>query len=324
MKKLLIAFLLLSTTAGYAQIQVGSRVIPSMNIAGKIGKAEMAEFKKSTTIFTLQFKDFDHIEDFQKAIAKVWTVTPFKIVRPDELGDYMKEGYSIFMYGSILIEKNGVVKGTHLFDELWLPRVKKNGKINRELLARITLYPDFDAVKEGSQTYGILDGKEKRSKKGNYLYNEAHFYNWNAGFLMGYLKVVNDGLTSEVERGPYSEMTDKAAMSKLKTDTLYIPDYIYTKFNMFTGAETAKDDQDDSDIKSNYPYPFKVLPAAELSDLILNSKKPIKYLTYTKSSTDKFLNIFDSETGKMIFARYVKVSYNFKNKDLRRVEKAID
>lgn len=323
MKKLLLACLLLSATTGYAQIQVGSRAIPSMNIAGKIGKTEMVDFKKSTTIFTLQFKDFDHIEDFQKAIAKVWTVTPFKIVKPDEIGNYMKEGYSIFMYGSIVAMKNGQVVSTHLYDELWLPHVKKNGKVKKEFLARITLFPDFDAMKEGSRGFGMFDGKARREKE-NYLYNDAHFYNWNAGFLMGYLKTVNDGLANWEGRGPFSEMTDKAAMAQLKTDTLYIPDYIFTKFNMFTGAEKENDDHSDSDLKDYYPYPIKVLPAEELSQMILNSKKPIKYLTYIKSSTDKFLNIFDSQTEKMIFSRYIKVSYNFKSKDMKRIAKEIE
>lgn len=318
MKKLLLACLLLNSSIGFAQIQIGSREIPSMNIAGKIGKSEMEEFKKSTTVFVLEFKDFDHIEDFQKAITKVWTVTPFKIVKPDEVGNYMQEGYSIFMYGSIIITKGASVVGSRIYDELWLPNVKKNGKIKKKFLARITLNPDADAYMAGSNGYGVLD------KKKNGLYYKGHFFNWNAGFLMGYLKTVNDALAIGQERGIFTETTDKVAMQQLKKDTLYIPDYIYLRYNMFTHKYSMVDSKDDEGIEKNYPYPFRVLPAEELSQMILDSNKPIKYLTYISSGTDKFLNVFDSKTGKMIYGNYVSASYFFKSKDMKRIAKIIE
>jgi hypothetical protein len=55
----------------------------------------------------------------------------------------------------------------------------------------------------------------------------------------------------------------------------------------------------------------------------VNSTQPIKYLVYTRSSTDKFINVFESN-GKLLYARYVKISYNFKNKDLSKLAKTID
>jgi len=326
MKKILCSILMLSASLTYGQIQIGSNEIPTMNRPGKISSSSMNDFKKSTTIFTLQFKDYAKLQDYEKAIGKVWKITPFKIVKPDEMPQYMKEGYSIFSFGGYLVQRQGsstTTSNMHLAYDLWLPDMKKNGNVKQDFLARISIFANPDAFSTAMKGLGFTN-KKFSSKMTSFLYKEAELYNWNPGFLMGYLKTVNDRLTENNERGPFSEETDKTAMSKLKNDTLYIPDYVYIRYKMFSGSESVKDDQDETDIKKIYPYPFRILPAAELNQLILEEGKSIKYLTYVKSSTDKFLNIFDSKTGKLIFARYVKLSYNFKNKDLARVEKAID
>ncbi|MFT4062995.1 MAG: hypothetical protein QM642_11645 [Edaphocola sp.] len=47
-------------------------------------------------------------------------------------------------------------------------------------------------------------------------------------------------------------------------------------------------------------------------------------MVYTQSSTDKYINVYESGTGKMLYAEYVKISYNFKYKDLARLAKSID
>ena len=47
--------------------------------------------------------------------------------------------------------------------------------------------------------------------------------------------------------------------------------------------------------------------------------RPVKYLVYVKGSTDKY----DSRKG-LLYDRYVKLSYNFKNRDLAKLAKVID
>lgn len=321
-KYFLIISLLLSSLAN-AQIHVGSKEIPAMNSAGKISTETYSSYKKSITLFTLQYKDYAQKQAFENAIAKVWTVTPFQIIQPEELGTYLnKGGYSAFTFGGYVVQKQ---KGStlHLTYDLNFYELNKKDKLKESQLARISLSSDFETYKKAMKYSGSLLNKSKNTLM-SYIYNEAVFVNWNPGFLMGYLKEVNDLLVSEKERGPYTEETNKTMLTKLKTDTLYIPDYIFIKYNAFTGASSDPDEVDESDLFKAYPYPVKILPADKLNDLILNSESPVHYLVYAQSGTDKFLSVYENKTGKLLLNRYIKVSYNFKNKDLSRISKEIE
>lgn len=310
-----------------AQIQIGSNEIAAMNRAGGISKDEMAALKQATTLFTLPYKDYKQQQEFEEAIKSVWTITPFRIIKPDEMGQYMKQGgYAIFSFGGFMTTHGGSAPSTtnmHLAYDLWMPEVKKNGNIKQHYFSRILIYPDNETF------FTAMRNKGKRNddfsaKMITYLYNDAIIYNWSAGLLSGYLKEVNDHLLQDDERGPFTEETDRKALSRLKNDTLYVPDYVNVKFNMFNGAEAADDDGADEDMKQAYPFPVKLVSSAKLNELILDRNKPIKYLVYVKSSTDKYINVYDSGTGGLLYARYVKLSYNFKNKDLGKLAKTID
>lgn len=299
-----------------------------MNNPGKISKADLESFKKTTTLFTLQYKDYNDKIAFEKAIHAVWTITPFEIIRPDEMEDYIpKGGYSIFSFGGYVVNANNTHASSpfsmHLAYDLWMPDITKKGKVNEQFFARIQIYPDNKTLYTA-----INNQSKKKSDFSNimisFLYNDAIIYNWGPGYLKGYLKLINDRLLADDERGPFSEMENETALTKLKTDTLYVPDYVRIKFNMFTGAENEDDGDVDEEIKKAYPFPVKFVSSGELNNLILNGEEPIKYLIYTKSSTDKFINVFDSKNNELIYARYVKISYNFKNKDLGKLAKAVD
>jgi hypothetical protein len=315
---------LLSPLFSNAQIQIGSNEVATMNKAGGISKADMEALKATTTLFTLQYKDYNDKVAYEKAIRAVWTITPFQIVRPDELGDYMKKkNYSIFSFGGFVTSRTGPsMTSIHIAYDLWMPEPKKNGKMDQKYFARVQIYPDNKTI------YAAYSNKFKKqsdfsSTMLSFIYNEANIYSWGPGYIKGYLQLVNDRLSADDERGPFTEVEDNKALASLKTDTLYVPDYVKVKFNMMTGSE-KEDDGADEDMKEAYPYPVKFLSAGELNNLILNGDKPIKYLVYIKSSTDKFINIYDSKNNKLIYAQYVPVSYNFKNKDLKKLARAID
>lgn len=309
-----------------AQIQIGSNEIASMNRAGRISEDDLAALKKTTTLFTLPYKDYKQQQQFEEAIAAVWTITPFRIIKPDEMGQYIKqEGYSVFSFGGFMTTHGGSAPSSsnmHLAYDLWLPEVKKNGNVKQQYFARILIYPDNETFFTAMRNSG-RKGSDFSSKMLSFLYNDAVIYNWSAGLLKGYLKKVNDHLAKRDERGPFTEEEDKQALSALKRDTLYVPDYVRVKFNMFTGAETADDDADD-DLKKAYPFPVKIVTKEQLDALLLQKDKSVKYLVYVKSSTDKYINVYDSGSGKMLYARYVKLSYNFKNKDLGKLAKVVD
>lgn len=326
-RSFILLLLLILDHFAIAQIQIGSNEIPTMNRAGNISPHELEEFKKTTTLFTLQYKDYAQQQQFEKAIRAVWTITPFKIIKPDEIGNYTNKGnYSFFSFGGFMIQHQGsatLTSSMHLSYDLWLPDVKKNGKINQRFFSRIWLYPNNETFITAMKGNGLRN-KDFNERMLSFLYDHALLYNWGAGFLKGYLKTVNDRLLARDERGPFSKETDRKALRSLKQDTLYIPDYVYIHFNALTGAEVKTNDETDENLQKAYSLPIKVVPAAMINEMILNGNKTVKYLLYIKSSTDKFINVFDGNTGMLIYARYIKISYNFKNKDLSRLEKSVD
>jgi len=324
----LIALLfLLSMGTVNAQIQVGSNEIATMNRAGKIAAGDMAAFKKTTTLFTLPFKDYDQVKVFEQAISAVWTITPFRVIRPDEMNEYLnKEGYSIFSFGGYLSQRQGGLanpSNMHLAYDLWMPEQKKNGNIKQNYFARILIYPDNQTFFAAMKNAGKKNADYSRQMI-SFIYNDAVIYNWGPGFLKGYLYTVNKRLSENEERGPYSEEEDEKALKLLKTDTLYVPEYVRVKYNPFTGAENEDEDKDSDEIKDAYPFPLKFVSDKELNDLILDKGRSVRYLVYTRSSTDKYINVFDSGSGRLLYARYGKLSYNFKNKDLAKLAKAAD
>ncbi len=322
MKTLGYLWLLCLPLITHAQIQVGSNQIATANRPGKIKPAELERLKQTTTLFTFPYKSYEDLEAYEAAIRSVWTLTPFKVIKPDEMKSFMgQEGYSFFSFGGfITVRENAGANNMHLAYDLWLPG--KGGKGRHSYFARIMIYPDnqtfFTAMRNVNRRKDDFS-----SRMLSFVYNDAVLYNWGPGFLKGYLRKVNDQLLAKDERGPYSEEADKPALARLKTDTLYIPDYVFIKFNMFVGSEKKDEEADESDLGKTYPFPVKIVPAEELNKMILTAQTPFLYLTYTKSSTDKYINVYSSE-GNLLYARYTALSYNFKYKDLGKLAKLID
>lgn len=324
MKKIVTLLLMVSGISLHAQIQIGSNEIPTMNRPGKISNSQLADFKKTTTVFTLQFKDYEQKAQFEQAIASVWKITPFKIVKPDDLGKYMGKGYSVFSFGGVSVQqqwKDIAPSSMHLSYDLWLPEQKNNGNVKQAYLAKIWLSPSNTSVFENKKNSNSRQ-KSYSQKMLSFIYSEAVFYNWSPGYLKGYLKLVNDRLEKGAELGPYSDFEDENKLAKLRKDTLYIPEYVFIQFNKFTGKEHLEMPEN-GELQKYYPYPHRVVTTDELNQLILSGNS-VKYLVYVKSSTDKFVDVYDGQSGELLYAEHESMSYNFKEKDLKEIAKEVD
>lgn len=321
-------FLVLNFAIGNAQIQVGSaEIMKPLGAPGKIKDSEYEALKKTTTLFTLQFADYDQEAIFEAAIKRVWTVTPFKIISPSEIGQYAaKPGYSFFTFGGYMIttNHNGMANDyryLHYTYDLWMPNPKKkNG--DRWLFGRYYVYTDYNAYTK-SRFYSNTNNKKFSSMLTEYMYNDALIYNWGPAYLIGYLKEINDCLIAEETRNVFDDVSYKQSLKSLAKDTLYVPDYVNIQFNMFSGAEKVDDEKDD-ELSEAYKFPIRFVTTAELSKLILDESRSIKYLVYTRSGSYKWVSVFESGTGKMLYTEKAQMSYNFKRKDLRKIAKLID
>ena len=66
-----------------------------------------------------------------------------------------------------------------------------------------------------------------------------------------------------------------------------------------------------------------MISTEELSEKILEDTDPFYYLVYIKSSTDKYVTIYNSVTGDIVYSRYKPLSYNFKGSDLKSLMEII-
>lgn len=310
-----------------AQIQIGSAETPVMNNAGKLSKEDIDAFKKTTTVFSIQSADSAYIVDFENAIKKVWTITPFVVVTADKIRTYSKLGKYSFAtfdgYGTQRQSSTMTSTNTHISYDIWIPRIKNGELKGQDLFARIALHCDFNTYAESNNLFTTFGKRKANDKFMKFMYNEAVFYNWSPGILMGNLHVVNQALSEGKTRGIFSPIKNKEALLPLVKDTLFVPNYVNIHFNMFNGNEKMDEEKESNSSKNNYPFVVQYLETKELSDKILNSSKKFYYLVYVKSSTDKFVSVYTSD-GIEIYSDYTPISYNFKSKDLKAIAKMID
>lgn len=106
-------------------------------------------------------------------------------------------------------------------------------------------------------------------------------------------------------------------MSKLSHDTLFVPDYVLVKFNMFNGDESQRHAVDE--LFKDYPYPYEILHPDLLSERIAAGQ--VRYVfDYVKSSSDNYIRIYELSKGK-IYQEYKSISYNLSSKDLKKIVK---
>lgn len=329
-KKLLLPFLFsLSICTATAQIQIGSAESPVMNNAGKLSKEDIDAFKKTTTIFSIQSADSAHIVDFENAIKKVWTITPFVVVTADKVRTYSKLGKYSFAtfdgYATRRQNQHGIITSTntHFSYNIWIPNIKNGEVKGQDLFARIALHCDFNTYAASNNLFSTFGNRKANEKFMKFMYNEAVFYNWSPGILMGNLHVVNQALLEGKTRGIFTFIKNKESLLPLAKDTLFVTNYVNIHFNMFNGNEKMDDEKESASSKNNYPFVVQFLETKELSDKILNSSKKFYYLVYVKSSTDKFVSVYTSD-GNEIYSDYTEISYNFKSKDLKAIAKIIE
>ena len=334
MKKTILSLLFLCfCNALFAQFQVGDAQVPTGGRAGSLDDDDLAMFKKSTTIFVVQAGDKGRMEDFNKSIADVWKITPYRVITPDSLRFFQGRNYSWFTFGGFTVEHRSPsmsYSNTHISYDLTIPEYNKRGEQKgRTILAGFILSPDMESVMDLSAPRSTFEGRKARERReeqeASTLNRTAAYSNWGPGQIRGYLKAINDNLSAHERHGMFEELSDDQRLRALKNDTLYLPSYLNVKLNPFTGSERAKNDGDaDEDVNKVYPYPHRYVSKEELENMLVHATKPIYHLIYVRSSTNKFVSVVEAKSARIIYSEFHNVSYNFKNKDLKKLAKAIE
>jgi hypothetical protein len=277
-------------------------------------------FKKTTTLFTLQYSDYAELEKFDQAIKKTWTITPYKIIKPEELSRYDTLANYSFFYFDGYAEKLDSVTNVNVVYALKLVTPSKKPKVKEEsILATVTLFADRNTnllVETQDQQFG-----SKRSIKNNLLsnlYNKSSLLNWSPGLLTGYLKQINDGLLANENCTLDYQFYNKVRLPELAKETLYVPEYIKEVFSSRLALLPPS-----GIIAEPYNYKLKFVPYKVLDSLILNKDTNIKYVVYTQRSNDKIISVYDSKDDKIIYQRFYPQSPNFEMNDLSEIKKVI-
>lgn len=312
MKKIFSLIFILSSFSAFAQINVGSKLKIVID-PGRLDEEQILDLKQTTTLFVYRESDKDQLEAIKSALNEVWTISKLKFISYDEFKSGNWTGnYSYFTIGGYTKTETGqsiVSIWTYIYLMLW----KYDDDGDREYFARIELYPTFATYKKAEET-------EESDEMVDYLYQESVFRNWFPGYLKNSVKFVNDKLQQGEEHW-YHQSGRFGDMKPLVKDTLYVPDYVLVKFNKFNGDESERHSQDE--LFEKYDYTIAVIPAEKLSDMILHRKTDFYYLSYIKSSTTKYVNVFNGRTGEMLYAKEITNVYNIKPGDLKKVSRAV-
>lgn len=346
--------LILSTFIFFNSVNAQFRIGKGDNLGSpprENSEEEMALLKSATTIFTIPNKDSAIIEKYKEQIAEVWKITPFEVITLNKITQYSnKPNYAFATIGAVELSVNysrnssfgpngyrpGVqvptVAQIFLFYEIWMPVPQKYANIKeRYIFARILLQPDlktqfslankkFDEITFGRIRFGT-------GPLAN-IFETNSLYNFGCGYLKGYLKFVNEGLSRPDEnisnrkrreqKEALEEENDRRIQS-LKSDTLYVPKYAKAFWyiaqplekNLLKTIEVQEKQMENTeeDAKDNYPFTVKYVSSEELNNLILNSPKPILYLLNFYNMSGAFSNMYESKSGRLIYKE--KGSYLF-------------
>lgn len=292
---------------------------------------EIEKIKNGTTYIAMKDPNSEKVKEYKAAFEKYWTFSKIEFIKYSEIQQKVSPNCSFFTIGGYetktkfirLYEdgsrQNGInYSNTHLYLELWTVKDKvfkrkKEKELDNDdkvLIGRIELFTDFKALSNPDLLYQQdYDG-------------DGHIRNWGPGILKNYIQTLMIFLNKNEKRSVYSDIRNPSEIKKLKNQTLLVPDYIFIKFNSFTGDESKR--LTEKEVFKNYKFKYKVMSMDELNKDILSDKSPFYYFVYVKSSTDKYITVINSATGEIIYSKYSSISYNVKSGDLEDLSDEIE
>jgi hypothetical protein len=280
--------------------------------------AEVAKLKQGTTYFAMKDPASPKAIAYVDAIKKAWTLSKVECIKYTDVEKNIAPNNSFVTIGANMTTSNSTLASTEtrIYLELWTtngkytydPKKRRHfNQADKISIATIELFADFYAQNNPSALYKMD-------------YDAAgHFKNWGTGILANYLQQLTVLLNKGTDCLAKTEIANKEELSKMSTATLFIPDYVLTKFNKNSDDESKK--YTDKEIFDGFSQSYKVLPLAELNDKIANNPTPFYYLLLIKTPTEKFVTVTNSQTGEIIYMGYTGSAANFKSSDLKELQK---
>lgn len=281
---------------------------------------EIAKIKNGTTFFAMNNPASPKAAAYVEAIKKNWTLSKVECIKYTDVEKNIAPNNSFVTITANMTNSNSTMGNTetHIYLELWTtnghytydPKKRKHfNQADKISIATIELFGDFTAQNYPSSLY-----------KMDYD-SSGHLENWSAGILANYIQqmivLLNKGEIHDAKTVIYN----KEEIKKLASETLFIPDYVMTKFSKNADDESKKFET--KEIFDGYNLTYKLVSLEELNDKILNNPTPFYYLLFIKTINEKFITVTNSKTGEIIYSENSGSSSNFKSSDLKGLQKAV-
>jgi hypothetical protein len=305
MKKIVLFFMLLISGVGFSQITLTNT-------------AEITKIKQGTTYFAMKDPASPAAAAYVAAIKKAWTLNKVECIKYTDIEKNIAPNNSFVTLGANMTTSNSTLAATetqmHL--EFWTtngkftydPKKRRHfNQADKIVVGTIALFADFYAQNNPSAMYKME-------------YDAAgHFKNWGTGILSNYLQQLCALLEKGTECTAKTEITNTGELQKMASTTLFIPDYVLTKFAKNSDDESKK--YTEKEIFEGITLSYKLLSLDQLNEKIVNSAAPFYYLLFVKTPTEKFVTVTQSETGEVIYLGYTATAANFKNTDVKALQK---
>jgi hypothetical protein len=281
--------------------------------------AEITKIKQGTTYFAMKDPASPAAAAYVAAIKKAWSLSKVECIKYTDVEKNIAPNNSFVTLGANMTTSNSTLASTEtrMYLELWTtngkftydPKKRRHfNQADKIVVATIELFADSYAQNNPSAMY-----KTDYDAAG-------HFKNWGAGVLSNYLQQLCNLLEKGTECTAKTEIANTTELQKMAGSTLFVPDYVLTKFGKNSDDESKK--YSEKEIFDGFTLAFKVLPMAELNDKIVNSAAPFYYLLFTKTPNEKFVTVTNAQTGEIIYLAHTASATNFKSGDLKELQKA--
>jgi hypothetical protein len=280
--------------------------------------AEIAKIKQGTTYFAMKDPASPAATAYVAAIKKAWSLSKVECIKYTEVEKNIAPNNSFVTLGANMTTSNSTLAATEtrMYLELWTtngkftydPKKRRHfNQADKIVVGTIELFADFYAQNNPSAMYKME-------------YEAAgHFKNWGTGVLSNYLQQLCALLEKGNECTAKTEIANTAELQKMAGSTLFVPDYVLTKFGKNSDDESKK--YPEKEIFEGYTLAYQILSTAELNEKIVNSTAPFYYLLYVKTPSEKFVTVTNAQTGEIIYLGYTAAAANFKSADIKALQK---
>lgn len=287
-------------------------------------KNECNLIKSKTTVFV--FEDFN-TTDINKILSEIWTLNNYIVIDAKDFNsreeEFRNDKYAIFKgifnkdtrfntnsqsstTGTAPVSTSVYVGLSYYY---FTAKKSKGDKPEylKEFVSKIYLSPSLEFGEQVRATNTYTDLKQG-------------IYNYKLGYLKNYLQIINTTISNEGAINAFENYCDKEKIKELKTKTLYVPEYIKTKFQMIT---TTSKEINIEELFKNYDFKYELISSEDLNEKILNKQEEFYYLSYVNSQGIKFVNVTNGKTGDLIYRDYNTSSNNIQSSDIKQINSKI-